>query len=127
MILRKEMRHGRPSFAARLFFVLFLLSAVPSVALLGLAAWGIRAQVELGGAAAWRRVGDTGSELLGALDEAGADSLVQAAAERHEDELSRSVQLARRWDLIAGRLAGARASNHRRHRPIASSRRRAGW
>jgi signal transduction histidine kinase len=101
------MRNGRPSFATRLFFVLFLLSAVPSVALLGLAAWGIRTQVELGGAGAWSRVGDTGSELLDALDEAGADSLVQAAAEQHEEELSRSVQLARRWDLIAGRLAGA--------------------
>jgi signal transduction histidine kinase len=101
------MRNGRPSFATRLFFVLFLLSAVPSVALLGLAAWGIRTQVELGGAGAWSRVGDTGSELLDALDEAGADSLVQAAAEQHEGELSRSVQLARRWDLIAGRLAGA--------------------
>jgi signal transduction histidine kinase len=101
------MRDGRPSFATRLFFVLFLLSAVPSVALLGLAAWGIRTQVELGGAGAWSRVGDTGSELLDALGEAGADSVVQAAAEQHEDELSRSVQLARRWDLIAGRLAGA--------------------
>lgn len=101
------MRHGRPSFVTRLFFVLFLLSAVPSVALLGLAAWGIRTQVELGGAGAWSRVGDTGGELLDALDEADADSLVRAAAERHEDELSRSVGLARRWDLIAGRLAGA--------------------
>ncbi len=101
------MGKGRPSFATRLFFVLFLLSAVPSVALLGLAAWGIRTQVELGGAGAWSRVGDTGSELLDALDEAGADSLVQATAQRHEDELSRSVQLARRWDLIAGRLARA--------------------
>jgi signal transduction histidine kinase len=101
------MRNGRPSFVARLFFVLFLLSALPSVALLGLAAWGIRTQVELGGTGAWSRVGDTGSELLDALDEAGADSLVRAAAQRHEDELSRSVQLARRWDLIAGRLARA--------------------
>ncbi|MGD2153604.1 MAG: HAMP domain-containing sensor histidine kinase [Gemmatimonadales bacterium] len=101
------MRSGRPNFATRLFVVLFLLSAVPSVALLGLAAWGIRTQVELGGAEAWSRVGDTGSELLDALDEAAADSLVQAAAQRHEDELSRSVQLARRWELIAGRLAGA--------------------
>ncbi|UCC83086.1 MAG: HAMP domain-containing histidine kinase [Gemmatimonadota bacterium] len=107
MSLRKEMRNGRPSFATRLFFVLFLLSAVPSVALLGLAAWGIRTQVELGGAGAWSRVGDTGSELLDALGEAGTDSLVQTAAERHEEELSRSVGLARRWDLIAGRLAGA--------------------
>lgn len=107
MSLRKGVETGRPSFATRLFFVLFLLSAVPSVALLGLAAWGIRTQVELGGAGAWSRVGDTGSELLGALDEAGADSLVRAAAQQHEDELSRSVQLARRWDLIAGRLAGA--------------------
>ncbi|UCC73463.1 MAG: HAMP domain-containing histidine kinase [Gemmatimonadota bacterium] len=101
------MRRGRPSFATRLFLVLFLLSAVPSVALLGLAAWGIRAQVELGGAGGWARVGETGIELLEALEEAGADSLAQAAANEHEAELSRSIQLARRWDLIAGRLAAA--------------------
>jgi signal transduction histidine kinase len=102
------MQHGRPSFATRLFFVLFLLSAIPSVALLGLAAWGLRTQVELtGGAGAWRRVGDTGNELLEALEAAGTDSLVQAASEDHEAELSRSVGLARRWDLIAERLATA--------------------
>ncbi len=100
------MRRGRPSFATRLFFVLFMLSAVPSVALIGLAAWGIRAQVELAGGGAWRRVGDTGGELLDALEGASADSLVEAAAERHATELSRSLQLARQWDLIAGRLAG---------------------
>lgn len=100
-------RRGRPSFATRLFFVLFLLSAFPSVALLSLAAWGIRTQVELAGAAAWARVGETGSRLLEAVEEAEADSLVRATAEQHEAELSRSVQLARRWDLVAGRLATA--------------------
>jgi signal transduction histidine kinase len=102
------MRRRRISFATRLFIALFLLSAAPSVALLGLATWGLRNYVELaGGGGAWQDVGETGHALLDALEEADADSLVRAAAEAHENELSRSVNLARRWDLIAGRLAGA--------------------
>jgi len=102
------MRRRRISFATRLFLVLFLLSAVPSVALLGLATWGLRNYVELaGGGGAWQSVGDTGHELLGAIDAAEPDSAIQAAAAAHESELSRSVGLARRWDLIAGLLARA--------------------
>jgi signal transduction histidine kinase len=78
------------------------------VALLGLATWGLRNYVELaGGGGAWQSIGDTGQDLLDALDETEPDSVVQAAADAHEDELSRSVGLARRWDLIAGRLANA--------------------
>ncbi|UCF19873.1 MAG: HAMP domain-containing histidine kinase [Gemmatimonadota bacterium] len=102
------MRRGRLSFVTRLFLILFVLSAVPSVALLGLATWGLRNYVELaGGGGAWGRVGDSGGELLDALRETEADSLVRAKANRHEEELSRSVGLARRWDLIAGRLSDA--------------------
>ncbi len=102
------MRRGRLSFVTRLFLILFVLSAAPSVALLGLATWGLRNYVELaGGGGAWGRVGDSGGELLDALREADTDSLVQAKASRHEEELSRSVGLARRWDLIAGRLSDA--------------------
>jgi signal transduction histidine kinase len=102
------MRHRRTSFATRLFLVLFLLSAVPAVALVGLATLGLRNYVELaGGGGAWQRVGETGRDLLDAVETASTDSLVQAAAREHEAELSRSVGLARRWDLIAGRLANA--------------------
>ena len=102
------MNRRRLSFATRLFIVLFLLSAAPSVALLGLATWGLRNYVELArGAGPWSRVGETGHDLLVALDSTVADSLLLAAAEEHEQELSRSVGLARRWDLIAQRLARA--------------------
>ncbi|NIR42702.1 MAG: HAMP domain-containing histidine kinase [Gemmatimonadetes bacterium] len=102
------MRRRRTSFTTRLFVVLFLLSAVPSVALLGLATWGLRDYVELARAAGpWSRIGDTGRELLTAIDSVGADSAVVAVAEEHESELSRSLGLARRWDLIAQRLAAA--------------------
>jgi signal transduction histidine kinase len=102
------MQRRRASFVTRLFIVLFVLSAVPSLALLGLATWGLHNYVELAGTGgAWGRVGDSGSELLDTLREADPDSLVQVAAARHEEELSRSVSLARRWDLIAGRLGDA--------------------
>jgi signal transduction histidine kinase len=43
--------------------------------------------------------------LLDSLEDAEADSAVRATAARHESELSRSVALARRFDLIATRLA----------------------
>lgn len=102
------MQRRRLSFATRLFIALFLLSAVPSVALVGLATWGLRSYVELAGAGgAWQGVGDTGRKLLNAVESTQPDSLVQTAAAQHERELSRSVNLARRWDLIAGRLASA--------------------
>ena len=102
------MERRRFSFATRLFILLFLLSAVPSVALLGLATWGLRNYVELArGAGPWSRVGETGAGRLAALDSTVADSVVQVAAEDHEAELSRSVGLARRWDLIAQRLVAA--------------------
>ena len=117
------MRSGRLSFTTRLFLVIFLLSAVPTVALLGLATWGLRNYVELaGGAGAWSSVGETGRQLFEQLGSpavdtmtpttaapspALADSALQAAASRHEAELSRSLQLARRWDLVANRLAAA--------------------
>ncbi|KPK64313.1 MAG: hypothetical protein AMS21_06320 [Gemmatimonas sp. SG8_38_2] len=102
------MRRRRISFATRLFLVLFLLSAVPSVTLIGLATWGLRNYVELaGGGGAWQSVGDSGRGLLDAIEAAEPDSAIEAAAEAHESELSRSVGLARRWDLIAGRLARA--------------------
>jgi signal transduction histidine kinase len=102
------MRHRRLPFATRLFIALFLLSAVPSVALVGLATWGLRSYVELAGAGgAWQGVGETGRTLLNAVDATKPDSLVRSAAAEHERELSRSVNLARRWDLIAGRLTRA--------------------
>jgi nitrogen fixation/metabolism regulation signal transduction histidine kinase len=94
------------SFATRLFIALFLLSAVPAVALLGVATWALRDYVQLtGDAGAWGGVAETGQEMLSAVERAGADSALAAAARTHEAELSRSVRLARRFDLIASRLA----------------------
>ncbi len=102
------MARRRLSFATRLFVALFLLSAIPSVALLGLATWGLRTYVELaGGGGAWQGVSETGGELLDAIEATEVDTLVAARARAHEKELSRSVRLGRRWDLIAGRLGGA--------------------
>ncbi len=102
------MSRRRPAFVTRLFLALFLLSAVPAVTLLGLATWGLRNYVELAGSGgAWGRVGDTGSALLDVLGTAPSDSVIQDAATEHEQELSRSVRLARRWDLVAGGLSAA--------------------
>lgn len=102
------MRSRRLSFVTRVFIALFVLSAVPSVVLLSLATLGLRNYVELTGAGgAWQGISETGRDLLTAVQDSAPDSLIQAAAAEHQRELSRSVGLARRWDLIAGRLANA--------------------
>lgn len=96
------------SFATRLFLALFLLSALPALTLLGVATWGLRDYVQLtGDVDAWGEVTATGQELLTAVERAEADSAVERAAVAHERELSRSLRLARRLDLIASRLADA--------------------
>lgn len=96
------------SFATRLFLALFLLSALPALTLLGVATWGLRDYVQLtGDADAWGEVTATGQELLTAVERAEADSAVERTAVAHERELSRSLRLARRLDLIASRLADA--------------------
>lgn len=96
------------SFATRLFLALFLLSAVPAVTMLGLATWAVRDYVQLtGGAEAWSDVTGTGQDLLVAVEETEPDSALAAAAAAHEREMSRSLQLARRLDLVASRLADA--------------------
>lgn len=101
------MSRRRTAFATRLFLALFLLSALPSVALLGFATWGLRDYVKLsGGLDPWSRVSNTGRGLLERVDESQPDSALVAAARAHEAELSRSLRLARRFDLVASRLAG---------------------
>jgi signal transduction histidine kinase len=103
-----KVRPRRLSFATRLFLVLFVLSALPAAALLGLATLSLRNYVELAGSAGpWGRVAESGRDLLAGLEKAGADSALEAQAQTHQEELSRSVGLARRWDLIAQRLAQA--------------------
>ena len=101
------MSRRRTAFGTRLFLALFLLSALPAAGLLGLATWGLRDYVQLsGGLDPWSRVSGTGRQLLETVDESEPDSALAAAARAHEAELSRSLRLARRFDLIASRLAG---------------------
>lgn len=99
----------RSSYATRLFVALFLLSAVPSLVLLGAGTWAVSEYVSLTGSLGpWSRVAETGRALLERVEEsAPADSALARAAEAHRDELSRSVARSRQFELLGGRLARA--------------------
>lgn len=103
--MRKSSRSS--AFATRLFLALFILSAVPSLVLLGAGTWALSHYVELTGSlGAWGRVAETGQALLREVErQAPRDSEVARAAESHREELSRSVALSRRFDLLGRQLA----------------------
>lgn len=102
-------RFRRSSYATRLFIALFLLSAVPSLVLLGAGTWAVSRYVSLTGSLGpWSRVAETGRVLLGELEPVVAsDSALARAAEAHREELSHSVALSRRFELLGGRIARA--------------------
>jgi nitrogen fixation/metabolism regulation signal transduction histidine kinase len=102
-------RFRRSSYATRLFIALFLLSAVPSLALLGAGTWAVSRYVALTGSLGpWSRVAETGRVLLEELEPATAsDSALARAAQAHREELSHSVALSRRFELLGGRVARA--------------------
>ncbi|MBI4513767.1 MAG: hypothetical protein HY702_06615, partial [Gemmatimonadetes bacterium] len=97
----------RSALATRLFVALFILSAVPSLVLLGAGTWALSHYVELTGSlGAWGRVAETGRALLDRVDrEAPPGSEIARAADAHREELSRSVAFSRRFDLLGSQLA----------------------
>jgi signal transduction histidine kinase len=102
-------RFRSSSYATRLFIALFLLSAVPSLVLLGAGTWAVSEYVSLTGSLGpWSRVAETGRVLLSEVEaSAEADSDLARVAEAHREELSRSVALSRQFELLGGRLARA--------------------
>jgi two-component system nitrogen regulation sensor histidine kinase NtrY len=95
------------SYATRLFVALFLLSALPSLVLLGAGAWAWTRYVALTGTLGpWGRVAETGRALLDEVEAAAPpESPLARAAAAHREELSRSVAFARRFEWLGGRLA----------------------
>ncbi|MGH7546208.1 MAG: sensor histidine kinase [Gemmatimonadota bacterium] len=102
-------RFRSSSYATRLFIALFLLSAVPSLVLLGAGTWAVSEYVSLTGSLGpWSRVAETGRVLLREVEgSAAADSELARAGEAHREELSRSVALSRQFELLGGRLTRA--------------------
>lgn len=100
-------RFRRSSYATRLFVALFLLSAIPSLVLLGGGTWAVSRYVQLTGSLGpWGRVAESGRALLDEVDRTAAPgSDVARAAAAHREELSRSVALSRQFELLRTRMA----------------------
>jgi nitrogen fixation/metabolism regulation signal transduction histidine kinase len=102
----------RYRFRSRLFTILLLFAVCPSVLLTLLWAGTVsRAVPLLSGSAAWERAATTGERAI-ATARAHTAGGVRGAAERrdldaHEQELRRSLELARRYSFVAPRVVRA--------------------
>ncbi len=102
---RRLARAGsRAPFRSRLFAMLILFALVPTVAvtLVGVGT-ASRALSMLSARSAWERIAVSGEQALAATRSAPLTVEQRAAVERHEAELRQSVELARRFDFVAGR------------------------
>ena len=88
----------------RLFAMLILFALVPTVAvtLVGVGTAN-RALSMLSARSAWERIALSGEQALAAARTAPLTVDQRAAVERHDAELRQSVELARRFDFVAGR------------------------
>ena len=102
---RRLARTGsRAPFRSRLFAMLILFALVPTVAitLVGVTT-ASRALSMLSARSAWERIALSGEQALDATRSAPLAAEQRAAVDRHEAELRQSVELARRFDFVAGR------------------------
>lgn len=102
---RRLARTGsRAPFRSRLFATLLLFALFPTVAvtLVGVGT-ASRALSMLSARSAWERIALSGEQALAATRTAPLTTEQRAAVERHEAELRQSVELARRFDFVAGR------------------------
>src|SRR5688572_7163491 len=94
----------RGSFERRLLVALVLFSLVPSFALLGAGAYLLAVAVELHTTPeVWESVRGSGVDLLDRAESSGDAQLIAAAA-RHREVLSESVQQSRRWEFLNQRV-----------------------
>ena len=91
-------------FRSRLFAMLILFALVPTVAItvVGVTT-ASRALSMLSARSAWERIALSGEQALSATRTATLTAGQRAAVDRHEAELRQSVELARRFDFVAGR------------------------
>ncbi|WP_310570821.1 HAMP domain-containing sensor histidine kinase [Gemmatimonas sp.] len=82
--------------------ILFALVPTVAVALVGVGT-ASRALSMLSARSAWERIALSGEQALSATRSAPLTVEQRAAVERHEAELRQSVELARRFDFVAGR------------------------
>lgn len=109
-LIRTERHIRPPRFRTRLLAILLAFALVPA-ALLTLT-WGVtlwRAAPLFTGSGAWEQVANSGARALAAAREARLTRTQRAALDAHEQELRSSLELARRYNYLAGRGAVALA------------------
>lgn len=97
----------RRSLERRLFGWMLVLALVPALALVALGTWVWSDSLDrISTLGPWDRVGESGREVFEAAAGAAAtDPALAAALERHREELSESLLLARRWAFLRERVA----------------------
>jgi hypothetical protein len=109
-LIRTERHIRPPRFRTRLLAILLAFALVPA-ALLTLT-WGVtlwRAAPLFTGSGAWEQVANSGARALAAAREARLTRAQRVALDAHEQELRSSLELARRYNYLAGRGAVALA------------------
>ncbi len=96
------------SFQSRIFLAILLVVAIPGVVGLGVGTLALREFVSASGTAGpWDQVGESGLELVEAIDslslDPATDSTLAELADRHRQNLSASVTLSRRYSFVASR------------------------
>lgn len=97
-------RRAPAPFRSRLFAMLLLFALIPTVAVTLL--WtgaASRALSLMSAGSAWERVARSGEAALAAARSTSLTPAQQAALTAHETELRQSVELAKRFDFVAGR------------------------
>ncbi len=92
----------------RLFGWMLVLALVPALGLVALGTWVWSDSLDrISTLGPWDRVGESGREVFDAAAGAAAtDPALVAALDRHRDELSESLLLARRWAFLRERVVG---------------------
>lgn len=98
----------RRTLEGRLFGWMLVLALVPALGMVALGTWLWSDSLDrISTLGPWDRLGVTGRELFEAASAAAeSDAELAAALERHRDELSGSLLLARRWAFLRERLVG---------------------
>jgi nitrogen fixation/metabolism regulation signal transduction histidine kinase len=99
---------SRRSLERRLFGWMLVLALVPALGLVALGTWVWSDSLDrISTLGPWDRVGDSGREVFEAAEgAAAADPVLAAALDRHREELSASLLLARRWAYLRERVVG---------------------
>lgn len=95
----------RRSLERRLFGWMLVLALVPALGLVAVGTWVSSGSLDrISALGPWDRVAESGREVFEAAESAAAsDTLLAAALERHREELSGSLLLARRWSFLRER------------------------